>query len=67
LASTAVCALRAKPLKGRDVLDQSVVVDGATGPVDIVIGNDTCDVNVTVTDADANPVAGPVVLAGVAS
>ena len=54
--------LKSASLRGRDLLTQPIAVDGPTGPIDIVLSDETCDVDITVTDADGRPVPGQVVL-----
>jgi len=54
--------VKSATMNGQDVLTQPISVNGAAGPVEIVLSDDTSDVNVTVTDAGGNPVPGQVIL-----
>jgi hypothetical protein len=54
--------VKSATLKGRDVLNQSVRVDGASGPVEIVLSDAVAGVNITTADADGNPANGVIVM-----
>lgn len=49
--------IKSATLRGQDVLDHPFTVDGAAGPVDIVVSDDTGGIDVTVNDADGHPAA----------
>jgi hypothetical protein len=49
-------------LHDHDVLNQDFTVDGPTGPIEIVVSNDSGALQGTVTDSDGNPADGPVIL-----
>lgn len=54
--------VRSATLRDQDVLNQEFKVDGPTGPIEIVVSDDTGGVDVTVRDKDGKPVAAYVVL-----
>jgi hypothetical protein len=47
--------VKSATLRGQDVMDQPFTVDGAVGPLDIVVSDDTGAIDVTVNDSDGHP------------
>jgi len=47
--------VRSATLRGQDILNASFTVNGATGPVDILVSDDTGGIDVTVNDSDDHP------------
>jgi hypothetical protein len=54
--------VKSATIRGQDVLNQPLTVNGATGPVEIVVSDDTGSIDVTVNDRDGHPVAAAVLL-----
>ncbi len=54
--------IKSATLRGQDVLNDPVTVNGTTGPIDVVVSDDTGSINVTVNDKDDHPVAASVIL-----
>jgi hypothetical protein len=54
--------IKSATLRGQDVLNDPVTVNGATGPIDVVVSDDTGSINVTANDKDDHPVAASVIL-----
>ena len=54
--------VKSATLRGQDVLNQPLRVDGPTGVLEIVVSDDTGNLDATVTDADDHPASGAVVL-----
>jgi hypothetical protein len=47
--------VRSATLRGQDVINQPFTVEGTSGPVDIVVSDDTGSIDVTVNDSDGHP------------
>jgi len=54
--------VRSATLRGQDVLNQPFTVNGVTGPIDVVVSDDTGGIDVTTNDADGHPVTASVIL-----
>ena len=54
--------VKSASLHGQDVLNHPITVNGTTGPVEIVISDDTGNFTATVTDADDHPVSAGIIL-----
>ena len=54
--------IKSATLRGQDVLNNPVTVNGTTGPIDVVVSDDTGGITVTVNDKDDHPVAASVIL-----
>jgi hypothetical protein len=54
--------VKSATLLGHDVLNQPLRVDGATGPVEIVLTDAVSGVNITTKDAKGNPADGIIVM-----
>ena len=54
--------IRSATFEGQDVLDHPLFVEGATGPIEIVVGNEHGGADFTVNDASGHPTAGFVML-----
>jgi hypothetical protein len=54
--------VKSATLRGQDVLNQGFRVDGTTGPIEIVVSDDTGGVDASVSDDDGKPVATYVIL-----
>lgn len=54
--------VKSATFRGQDVMNQPLSVEGPTGPIEIVVSDDTGDIAATVTDADGRPASGAVVL-----
>ncbi|HVW08523.1 MAG TPA: carboxypeptidase-like regulatory domain-containing protein [Bryobacteraceae bacterium] len=54
--------IKSATLRGQDVLNQPFPIDGPTGPIEIVVSDDSGIFQANVTDADGHPVPGFVVL-----
>ncbi len=54
--------VKSATLRGRDVLNQTVRVDGAAGPLEIVLSDAVSGVNITTADADGKPANGVIVM-----
>jgi len=46
--------IRSATLRGQDIISQPFTVEGAAGPVDIVVSDDTGGIDVTVNDSDGH-------------
>lgn len=54
--------VRSATLRGQDVLNQPLSIEGPTGPIEVVVSDDSGTFQANVTDADGHPAAGSVVL-----
>lgn len=58
--------VKSATIRGQDVLNQPLTVNGTTGPIDIVVSDDVGGIDATVNDADGHPVAASVMLVSAA-
>ncbi len=61
---TSFAYIKSATLRGVDVLNQPLRVDGPMGPIEIVVSDAVGEVNATVNDADGKPAMGTVLLLG---
>jgi hypothetical protein len=54
--------VKSATLRGQDVLNHPFTVNGATGPIEIVVSDDTGNFSAMVTDADDHPASASIVL-----
>ena len=54
--------VKSATIRGQDVLNQPLTVNGATGPVEIVVSDDVGSLDATVNDSDGHPVAATILL-----
>lgn len=54
--------VKSATIREQDVLDQPLTVNGVTGPVEIVVSDDTGSLDATVNDSDGHPVTATVLL-----
>lgn len=54
--------VKSATLQGQDVLTHPFTINGATGPIELVISNDTGAFNATVNDADGHPATATIIL-----
>lgn len=54
--------IKSATLRGQDVLNQGFNANGAVGPIEIVVSDDTGSVDITVNDANGQPVSSSILL-----
>jgi hypothetical protein len=54
--------VKSMTLRGQDILNVPFAVDGTTGPVEIVLSDQTGDLDISITDKDGQPAGGGVIL-----
>jgi hypothetical protein len=54
--------VKSMTLRGQDILNGPFAVDGTTGPVEIVLSDQTGDLDLSITDKDGQPATGGVIL-----
>jgi hypothetical protein len=54
--------VKSATIRGQDVLNQPLTVNGVTGPIDVVVSDDVGNVDVTVNDSDGHPASGASVM-----
>jgi hypothetical protein len=54
--------VKSATLRGQDVLNQPISIEGPSGPIVVVVSDDSASFRATVTDADGHPAGGSVVL-----